>query len=133
MPTERDARVGDEVEVTIAGKVIEYDDQVIFALGHAGTLHLTPEDVRWHDANIVITLAVDHPSHDQPGTVRAGSAEGGRVWIKTMMDYGDGGVWWCLVTSEERTGDAVEEWDVVERPNVPALIATYARMQGDHS
>jgi hypothetical protein len=122
---QRDVRVGDEVEVTFTGRVFEYDDEVVFALGSDGTLHVTRADVQSHDAIVVVTRGVDHPSHDPAGTVRAGSTEGGHVWVKTSMSYDEGGVWWCLVTGEERTADDVAQWDVVENPNVVALIKQY--------
>jgi len=128
MTTEREPRVGDEVAVHLAGTVIEYDGELRYALGPQGTIHMTPEEVRANAADVEITLGVDHPSRDPAGTVRAGQAEGGHVWIKTShLYYGNEntGIWWCLVTGEERPRNDVELWPVVENPNIPELIQRF--------
>lgn len=108
-------RDGDKVAVTFNGTVrtINGHQQVtIPTVGPWRVAHLREQAIK-----VEVTLRADHPSHDPPGTVRAGQ---GRVWVK-VPPYGNGetGVWWDLVTHEEITGDDVQDYPVVHS----ALVA----------
>lgn len=113
-------RDGDEVAITFDGVARPFNGhmQVWFGSG-VGPWRL--DYLRQHATKVEVTLRADHPSHDLPGTVRAGQ---GKVWIKVAPGgAGDVGVWWDIVTGEERTGDKVEDYPIVHEALVPLVRA----------
>lgn len=112
-------RPGDEVEVTFPC--------VIADLGWVRPKNWDQRfDPHWlhrMGARIVVTMPFDHPSRDLVGTVR-GDAD--NAWVK-VAKYGDDavggndGIWWNVLSGEERVGDEVEEWPVTgSMPSTPA-------------
>jgi len=125
-------RPGDEVEVVLPGVVTP-----------TGVIKPTDLDYRFdptwlktRGVRVTVTRSFDHPSRDLVGTVRGANAD---VWIKVdrygghSTDDAVGGIWWNVMTGEERTHDDVEEWPVIGvTPRTPAWDEQVAK-EGDHT
>lgn len=107
-------RPGDEVEVTFPCVVTDLG----LVRPNNWDQRFDPNWLHAIGARVVVTMPLDHPSHDLVGTVR-GDVE--NAWVKAESHHGESGVWWNVLTGEERIGDEVEEWPVTgSMPNTPA-------------
>lgn len=110
----RDLRAGDEVLVEIPG-VIDANG----AITTTSPLRLGTEAVVAAGGRVVLTRGIDHPSHDVAGTVRDGG------WVKVQAyDENHDGLWWNVLTGEERGAD-----DVAQHPRIGVMPGTPAAEQ----
>lgn len=104
----RDLMEGDEVMAEIPA-VIAADGTITTT----STLRLDADTVHAAGGRVVLTRGIDHPSHDLPGTVRAGG------WVKIESRVG---TWWNIFNGgEELDGD-----DVQMHPRIGVMPGTPA-------